>query len=135
MDSSSPLFRALIVDTFREDPKLLERFLDRVFNTLNWTITEFGVALKEMLDMRQRAAADAVSQAAWLGGAAGAELLQLLLARGACSGEGGAAALRAAYGAARATGTRSTARRRSCGCASARNPQSLPWAGQRASQV
>jgi Kip1 ubiquitination-promoting complex protein 1 len=57
VDSSSPLFRALIVDTFREDPKLLERFLDRVFNTLNWTITEFGVALKEMLDMRQRAAA------------------------------------------------------------------------------
>ena len=57
VDSSSPLFQALIVETFKSDPKLLEKFLDRVFNTLNWTITEFGVALKEMLDMRQRAAA------------------------------------------------------------------------------
>ena len=36
------------------DPSLLAEFLDRLFNTLNWTVTEFGVTLKEALDSRAR---------------------------------------------------------------------------------
>lgn len=30
------------------DEKLFSSFLNRLFNTLNWTITEFAVAIKEM---------------------------------------------------------------------------------------
>jgi hypothetical protein len=30
------------------DEKLFASFLNRLFNTLNWTITEFSVAIKEM---------------------------------------------------------------------------------------
>ena len=54
-DCASPLFQRLIVDACKSDPKLLAEFLDRLFNTLNWTITEFGVCLKEMLDAHARA--------------------------------------------------------------------------------
>lgn len=38
------------------DEKLFASFLNRLFNTLNWTITEFAVAIKEMQehsDLRQ----------------------------------------------------------------------------------
>jgi len=38
----------------RQNPKLLAEFLDRLFNTLNWTITEFSVAMKDMLDAMGR---------------------------------------------------------------------------------
>ena len=51
---ASPLFRRRIVDACVSDPKLLAEFLDRLFNTLNWTITELGVTLKEMLETRDR---------------------------------------------------------------------------------
>ena len=50
-DSASPLFQHLIVDACISDSKLLAQFLDRLFNTLNWTITEFSVAMKEMMDI------------------------------------------------------------------------------------
>ena len=43
------------MDACRADPGLLATFLDRLFNTLNWTVTEFGVTLKEALDARARA--------------------------------------------------------------------------------
>ena len=49
------MFQRLLVDTCRADPVSLAEFLDRLFNTLNWTVTEFGVTLKEALDARARA--------------------------------------------------------------------------------
>lgn len=33
------------------DEKLFSSFLNRLFNTLNWTITEFSVAIKEMQEL------------------------------------------------------------------------------------
>ena len=54
-EGASPLFQRLLVDTCRADPVSLAEFLDRLFNTLNWTVTEFGVTLKEALDARARA--------------------------------------------------------------------------------
>ena len=54
-EGASPLFQRLLVDACRADPGLLATFLDRLFNTLNWTVTEFGVTLKEALDARARA--------------------------------------------------------------------------------
>jgi Kip1 ubiquitination-promoting complex protein 1 len=53
-EGASPLFQRLLVDCCRSDPGLLAEFLDRLFNTLNWTVTEFGVTLKEALDSRAR---------------------------------------------------------------------------------
>ena len=53
-EGASPLFQRLLVDCCRSDPSLLAEFLDRLFNTLNWTVTEFGVTLKEALDSRAR---------------------------------------------------------------------------------
>ena len=43
------------MDTCRSDSGLLAEFLDRLFNTLNWTVTEFGVTLKEALEGASRA--------------------------------------------------------------------------------
>ena len=54
-EGASPLFQRLLVDTCRSDPGLLAEFLDRLFNTLNWTVTEFGVTLKEALEGGSRA--------------------------------------------------------------------------------
>jgi len=54
-EGASPLFQRLLVDTCRSDPGLLAEFLDRLFNTLNWTVTEFGVTLKEALEGASRA--------------------------------------------------------------------------------
>mmetsp|Transcript_8471 Transcript_8471/g.31010 ORF Transcript_8471/g.31010 Transcript_8471/m.31010 type:complete len:785 (-) Transcript_8471:149-2503(-) len=49
-DSASPLFQRLLILHCRADRELLAEFLDRLFNTLNWTITEFSVACKELLE-------------------------------------------------------------------------------------
>jgi Kip1 ubiquitination-promoting complex protein 1 len=54
-EGASPLFQRLLVDTCRSDSGLLAEFLDRLFNTLNWTVTEFGVTLKEALEGASRA--------------------------------------------------------------------------------
>ncbi len=46
----------LLKEKCMSDEKLFGSFLNRLFNTLNWTITEFSVAIKEMqehLDLRQ----------------------------------------------------------------------------------
>ena len=52
---ASPLFQRLASWTAAaRTPALLAEFLDRLFNTLNWTITELGVTLKEMLETRDR---------------------------------------------------------------------------------
>jgi Kip1 ubiquitination-promoting complex protein 1 len=53
-EGASALFQRRIVDACRGDPALCADFLDKLFNTLNWTITEFGVTLKEALDRRSR---------------------------------------------------------------------------------
>jgi Kip1 ubiquitination-promoting complex protein 1 len=36
------------------DEKLFASFLNRLFNTLNWTITEFSVVIKEMQEQIDR---------------------------------------------------------------------------------
>jgi hypothetical protein len=36
------------------DEKLFASFLNRLFNTLNWTITEFSVVIKEMEELTER---------------------------------------------------------------------------------
>lgn len=36
------------------DEKLFASFLNRLFNTLNWTVTEFSVVIKEMEEMTER---------------------------------------------------------------------------------
>eukprot|EP00959_Pyramimonas_sp_CCMP1952_P268265 5609277-Pyramimonas_sp.AAC.1 len=38
----------MLCETCRNDPALFNAFLNRVFNTVNWTITEFSVAMKEI---------------------------------------------------------------------------------------
>lgn len=46
----------LLKEKCMSDEKLFASFLNRLFNTLNWTITEFSVAIKEMQehsDLRQ----------------------------------------------------------------------------------
>lgn len=48
--------QCLLKEKCLSDEKLFASFLNRLFNTLNWTITEFSVAIKEMqehLDLRQ----------------------------------------------------------------------------------
>ena len=47
-ECSSQVFQRLLCATCEGDAKLLSGFLNRIFNTLNWTITEFSVAMKEM---------------------------------------------------------------------------------------
>ena len=37
-----------------EDEKLFTSFLNRLFNTLNWTVTEFSVSVKDMQDHRDQ---------------------------------------------------------------------------------
>ncbi|XP_024400550.1 E3 ubiquitin-protein ligase RKP [Physcomitrium patens] len=52
----SPHFQRLLKEKCMSDEKLFASFLNRLFNTLNWTITEFSVAIKEMQehsDLRQ----------------------------------------------------------------------------------
>jgi Kip1 ubiquitination-promoting complex protein 1 len=47
-ESFSPHFQRLLKEKCIVDEKLFASFLNRLFNTLNWTITEFSVAIKEM---------------------------------------------------------------------------------------
>uniref|UniRef100_A0A7I4BXX7 RING-type E3 ubiquitin transferase n=1 Tax=Physcomitrium patens TaxID=3218 RepID=A0A7I4BXX7_PHYPA len=55
-ESFSPHFQRLLKEKCMTDERLFASFLNRLFNTLNWTITEFSVAIKEMQeqsDLRQ----------------------------------------------------------------------------------
>ncbi|XP_058084516.1 E3 ubiquitin-protein ligase RKP [Magnolia sinica] len=58
--SSSALFQGLLRDAFVHDEGLFSAFLNRLFNTLSWTMTEFSVSIREMqenypvLEMQQR---------------------------------------------------------------------------------
>ncbi|KAK3240182.1 hypothetical protein CYMTET_49961, partial [Cymbomonas tetramitiformis] len=49
-ECSSTVFQGVLCDTCHEQPLLFSSFTNRIFNTLNWTITEFSVAMKEMQD-------------------------------------------------------------------------------------
>ncbi|XP_073388310.1 E3 ubiquitin-protein ligase RKP [Physcomitrium patens] len=46
--SLSPYFQLLLKEKCMNDEKLFASFLNRLFNTLNWTITEFSITIKEM---------------------------------------------------------------------------------------
>ncbi|KAJ7546266.1 hypothetical protein O6H91_08G032800 [Diphasiastrum complanatum] len=47
-ESCSTFFQRLLREKCVEDEKLFSSFLNRLFNTLNWTISEFSVSIKEM---------------------------------------------------------------------------------------
>eukprot|EP00850_Spirogloea_muscicola_P003185 SM000012S25447 [mRNA] locus=s12:1115664:1123627:- [translate_table: standard] len=53
-ECSSSVFQALLRDNCRENEKLFLAFLNQLFNTLNWTVTEFSAAIKEMQDTLNR---------------------------------------------------------------------------------
>lgn len=58
-ESCSPIFQALLRERCIQDEKLFSSFLNCLFNTLNWTITEFSVSMKEMQEQsEQRQVAD-----------------------------------------------------------------------------
>ncbi|XP_010681095.2 E3 ubiquitin-protein ligase RKP [Beta vulgaris subsp. vulgaris] len=46
--SSSVIFQRLLRDVCAEDEDLFAAFLNRLFNTLSWTMTEFSVFIREM---------------------------------------------------------------------------------------
>lgn len=46
--SSSVVFQRLLRDVCAEDEELFAAFLNRLFNTLSWTMTEFSVLIREM---------------------------------------------------------------------------------------
>ncbi|KNA19170.1 hypothetical protein SOVF_064060 [Spinacia oleracea] len=46
--SSSVVFQRLLRDVCAEDEELFAAFLNRLFNTLSWTMTEFSVSIREM---------------------------------------------------------------------------------------
>ncbi|KAG7637012.1 E3 ubiquitin-protein ligase RKP [Arabidopsis thaliana] len=50
---SSTVFQALLRDACINDGELLSTFLNRLFNTLSWTITEFSVSVREMQEKYQ----------------------------------------------------------------------------------
>ncbi|XP_051140368.1 E3 ubiquitin-protein ligase RKP [Andrographis paniculata] len=58
--SSSILFQTLLKETCTSDEELFSAFLNRLFNTLSWAMTEFSVSVREMqenykmMDMLQR---------------------------------------------------------------------------------
>lgn len=52
----SSVFRQLLVLTCKEQPSLLDGFLNRLFNTLNWTVTELTVTLGEVDEHVERSA-------------------------------------------------------------------------------
>lgn len=49
IEGSSLLFRSLLRDACLEHGPIFDAFLNRLFNTLNWTVTEFVVVLKVLL--------------------------------------------------------------------------------------
>lgn len=51
--SSSILFQGLIRDACLEDEELFSCFLNRLFNTLSWTMTEFSVSIREIQESAQ----------------------------------------------------------------------------------
>lgn len=53
-ESCSPTFQALLRGRCIQDEKLFSSFLNRLFNTLNWTITEFSVSMKELQDQSEQ---------------------------------------------------------------------------------
>jgi Kip1 ubiquitination-promoting complex protein 1 len=53
-ESFSPHFQRLLKEKCTVDEKLFASFLNRLFNTLNWTITEFSVVIKEMQEQIDR---------------------------------------------------------------------------------
>lgn len=53
-DFQSKVFQKILHDTCKDDAELFSSFLNRLFNTLNWTITEFGVSLKEIKEGARR---------------------------------------------------------------------------------
>lgn len=48
--SSSVVFQRLLRGACIEDEELFATFLNRLFNTLSWTMTEFSVSIREMLE-------------------------------------------------------------------------------------
>ncbi|XP_054804906.1 E3 ubiquitin-protein ligase RKP [Prosopis cineraria] len=51
--SSSVLFQRLLKDACIDDEGLFSAFLNRLFNTLSWTMTEFSVSVREMQEKYQ----------------------------------------------------------------------------------
>eukprot|EP01114_Cavostelium_apophysatum_P005195 TRINITY_DN1593_c0_g1_i2.p1 TRINITY_DN1593_c0_g1~~TRINITY_DN1593_c0_g1_i2.p1 ORF type:complete len:489 (+),score=140.49 TRINITY_DN1593_c0_g1_i2:334-1800(+) len=47
-DCSSEVYQRVFREVCAKDPQLLNEFLNRVFNNLNWAVTEFGVMAKEL---------------------------------------------------------------------------------------
>jgi Kip1 ubiquitination-promoting complex protein 1 len=63
IEGSSLLFRSLLRDACVQHGPIFDAFLNRLFNTLNWTVTEFVVVLKEVHDaVTAQRAADANAQ-------------------------------------------------------------------------
>ncbi|CAI6011240.1 unnamed protein product [Closterium sp. NIES-65] len=50
----APLFQHSLHQLYLHHPSLFSPFFNRLFNTLNWTLTEFLVALKEVQDLQQQ---------------------------------------------------------------------------------
>ncbi|KAH7290123.1 hypothetical protein KP509_30G032900 [Ceratopteris richardii] len=53
-ESCSPTFQGLLRVRCMEDEKLFSSFLNRLFNTLNWTVTEFSVSMKELQEQSEQ---------------------------------------------------------------------------------
>ncbi|CAN1224507.1 E3 ubiquitin-protein ligase RKP [Linum grandiflorum] len=53
--SSSVVFQTLLRETCISDEELFSGFLNRLFNTLSWTMTEFSVSVREMQEKYQAA--------------------------------------------------------------------------------
>ncbi|XP_043721494.1 E3 ubiquitin-protein ligase RKP-like [Telopea speciosissima] len=51
--STSNVFQGLLRDTCIHDEALFSAFLNRLFNTLSWTMTEFSVSVREMQEKYQ----------------------------------------------------------------------------------
>ncbi|CAN0912047.1 E3 ubiquitin-protein ligase RKP [Linum grandiflorum] len=51
--SSSVVFQTLLRETCISDEELFSGFLNRLFNTLSWTMTEFSVSVREMQEKYQ----------------------------------------------------------------------------------
>jgi len=50
-DCSSEVYQKVFRDTCSKDLNLLNGFLNRIFNNLNWALSEFGVSAKEFLSI------------------------------------------------------------------------------------
>ena len=49
-DSSSPIFQHLFREFALKDPEAFSKYLNKLFNQLNWVATEFGVAVQAVRD-------------------------------------------------------------------------------------